>query len=576
MSIWLCNLQKISHRGRTILVLMVCLAVFFVLAINEISLPGMYMDEVNPDYLIVKMLDSSKVGTTPSWQPPDNIINRNQRWPVVISYYMGTLSPYLGMPFHALFGFNLKGLRLYHSLYGAIIICLIFACIYTATESVFSSFLGSILLALDVGFSLSFRTQYQLILIPLPFLLIVFLFMIRHFSLSYSDHEPAGHAKSTFAGLVPFFGAGVCYGLSCWGYFIFWFYLPGLLLVAYIAYSSAQIRWQQLLAFSGGVVLGYGPWFFAVYSIWLTKPTTADFIASFQNNVQSVVITNNTFADRLLRIMVMVKSVISNSDQPLMVTGTSDAKSLTGLKTGLVSTVFVAACVSLCQAGSPRERRAGAVVFLGMLSFLTVGPFAGQRLSLHHLNANLPLLYLFVGISVASGFRLMRRLGYPGGAHVTTMISIILIFSFISVQQQASLFRELRKSGGNGNFSEWRTRLPYVLLANYRDAEIFFPEWGFFMQAVYLTAGELHLAPKLDPEPKALKEVLCAGQDAVIVVEGNNHRYFAEQPARSIGVSAITWRTFYQRDGKENFEMAVISHDQRSMDCSAVDSFVAQ
>ncbi len=550
------------------------LLVFMLLAMRELMLPGIQLDEVNPDYLVVKMLDSTKVGTTPSWQLRDNILSPDYRWPVLAQYYVGVLPVYLSIPFYAALGFNVASLRILHALYGIVILALAFAVVYRITKSRPAALTGTLLLAMDAGFLLTFRTQFQLVLIPLSFVLGTILLILPRQAGAAGPRLPDEKASRP----ARFFWTGVSFGLGCYGYFVFGFFLPALLVCLLIKRPALGIpHWT---AFVIGVAVGYSPWIFGMASMWRYHwmenrsflATLAD-VANFVGPGESV-----GWAEKVSRTLGLLAEAVSNTSQPQMVTGTPGATVLGDVKLFVTAVASLAACLGTWAWGTHSERRGALMVVLFVVSFVLVAPFFGPRITVHHLNVVVPLVYLLISVSLATW---MRRVGVawsrmskaePEGrdrnpAAVTLAGALVALFMTISVCQQASLFRELRRTGGAGAFSEMRVLLAYDLLANYRDAVAFFPDWGFFAQVVYLSRGDAKVDPYQIPEPARLRQVLCSGHNALIIVDGGKRRSVADEAAAKAGLSVTTWRTFYQRDGTVNFEMALISSRQALPTC---------
>ena len=65
----------------------VVLAVYGFVASREITLPGVYMDAVNPDYLVVKLLNWHHARPLTAWVLPGNYLH--DRVPILISLYHG-------------------------------------------------------------------------------------------------------------------------------------------------------------------------------------------------------------------------------------------------------------------------------------------------------------------------------------------------------------------------------------------------------------------------------------------------------------------------------------------------------
>jgi len=63
------------------------IAAYAAVALQQITLPGVYMDAVNPDYMAVSVLNRHGEPIT-AWLLPGNYLA--QRYPVLISFYHGS------------------------------------------------------------------------------------------------------------------------------------------------------------------------------------------------------------------------------------------------------------------------------------------------------------------------------------------------------------------------------------------------------------------------------------------------------------------------------------------------------
>ena len=92
--------------------------------VQNITLPGVYMDAVNPDYLAVRLLHH---GTEPigAWLLPGNYLFG--RAPILIAFYHGSLTTWFGLPVFALFGTTVTGLRIAHALFGFAVLASLYA-----------------------------------------------------------------------------------------------------------------------------------------------------------------------------------------------------------------------------------------------------------------------------------------------------------------------------------------------------------------------------------------------------------------------------------------------------------------
>ena len=84
-------------------------------ALQQITLPGVYMDAVNPDYCAAGVLNPPSRGDRRGCCPGTIC----SRFPVLISFYHGAQQFWLGLPFFWLFGTSVTGLRLTHAMFGS-------------------------------------------------------------------------------------------------------------------------------------------------------------------------------------------------------------------------------------------------------------------------------------------------------------------------------------------------------------------------------------------------------------------------------------------------------------------------
>ena len=95
-----------------------------VVALQQIHLPGVYMDAVNPDYMAVRLLNRRHEQVLP-WLLPGNYLDG--RYPILISFYHGSQQMWLGLPFFWLFGTTVTGLRLTHAMFALGVLAAMYA-----------------------------------------------------------------------------------------------------------------------------------------------------------------------------------------------------------------------------------------------------------------------------------------------------------------------------------------------------------------------------------------------------------------------------------------------------------------
>ena len=73
---------------------------FIIGGLTSIDVPGPYMDAVNPDYIVPRLLNPA-AAEMPAWVIPGTLLFG--KLPTIIAIYHGALPYYLGLPVYALF-----------------------------------------------------------------------------------------------------------------------------------------------------------------------------------------------------------------------------------------------------------------------------------------------------------------------------------------------------------------------------------------------------------------------------------------------------------------------------------------
>src|SRR5256885_13811784 len=150
------------------LIVFLVLAAFAAGVMLDIDLPGVYMDAVNPDYLVVPVLHPTR--PIEASVLPGNYIAH--RLPILTSFYHGTEQVWLGLPFFALLGTSVVSLRLVHGLFGCAVLAGALWWMRRAGVKPAVIALAGIALAVDPAFVFAFRTQSYITLAPVAWLLL--------------------------------------------------------------------------------------------------------------------------------------------------------------------------------------------------------------------------------------------------------------------------------------------------------------------------------------------------------------------------------------------------------------------
>jgi hypothetical protein len=219
--------------------------VWMVVATWQVTLPGVYMDAVNPDYLVVRLLNRHAEPIA-AWLLDGNYLQGKA--PVLISLYHGSQQVWLGLPFFALFGTTVTGLRLTHAMFALGVLAALHALLVRGGVRPWQAALAGVALAVDPAFSYAFRTQSYITLAPTAWLFLSLYAMLR-----------ATAAATPRRWLV---AAGIGHGLAIVGYFIYAFYLPAMALALILSRRERAGAGMPVslpawvLPWAGGLFLG--------------------------------------------------------------------------------------------------------------------------------------------------------------------------------------------------------------------------------------------------------------------------------------------------------------------------------
>jgi hypothetical protein len=510
-------------------------AAFCAGALHSIDLPGIYMDSVNPDYLVVPILNP-KVAPITEWMLPGTLLF--DRYPVIVQIYHGALPLYVGLPVYALFGTGVVGIRVTNMVFGLLVI--------VGTGAVLAAFrirpllacFCLTLLALDPAFLFSFRTQFYITLLSgVPLLLSVALVQSRGGSISLRS--------VTLAGFLA--------GLSSYGYFIYDFFMPAAALHAWSLWRRDPEAVRRAGFWVFGFVLGISPTLFGYLLIMHAVGGWPRFVNLIANNVNGLQVGNSTatLSQRALYFIDMVRWTLLDVGPTKMMFQIYILPCAAWLKMALlVGLPGVAMAIALLRRAIC-DRRVPIFPGLGLIAGFVIGFFVmviafGSRLWLQHAVFLMPVLYL------ALAFALEFLVGLiPRYSNITTAASALVLvpFALTSFIDRQTIFQQLRQSGGVGlssdaisHFAEASMRVPDRI-------HMFFPDWGLFMPFVMLTRGSFPytVAPTFDPA-EAHRD-LCRGEDAVVAIFATQPQNRLENWTKSIGWTPPVVTNYDQRNG---------------------------
>jgi putative flippase GtrA len=444
---------------------------FWFCQLYNASLPGLYMDAANPDYLAASVLNPSL--TNPIMLFPTAL------FPVLGSPYHGVQNFYLGLPIFAVMGFNMLALRIAQGLFGAGIIAVIYLVTKRITASTLIALGVAAGLATDLAFIASFRTQNYIVISGCFWLLCAFYLLFN----ADKDQSSGTHRRLFYSGL--------CAGLAVYSYFVFMFFLPAF--VALIAFNRRH--WKSLFDWLKGFVTGMLTYVLG-YSLLIIK--LEGFVPAkgwIQQTVGGLkpLSSQLSLQESIKNAWVYVELALRNTSNELMIFGTdspsmwSDNKPLFFSLCGLIS---LWPLVRKMFSTSEPDHAQGSFAFLKPsqlvafpVAFFVCALYFGNRLWGHHFSSLIPLAYLLLAVALTV---------VASATHVWKWLTPLFISGLIlgNVWQQQHFFQRLEETGGQGKFSDAINHMARDALSLPANVIHVFPEWGLMVPFAFLTGNQ--------------------------------------------------------------------------------------
>jgi hypothetical protein len=527
-------------------------AIYAVVALWHIELPGVYMDEVNPDYLAVTILNSQHAPIV-AWVLPGNYL-LGDRVPILVELYHGSQTFWLGLPLFWLFGTTVEGLRLAHAVLAAGILAALYAVLLRARLRPWQAAASCIALAIDPSFSYAFRTQSYITVAPDAWLL------LAAFCLLPVD-KPASRRRLFFSGFWA--GAAVV------GYFIHVFFAPALALgVLWITRGDAPaVRRYKRFAWVGGFAVGISPYALG-YGLILRK---VDGLAGLWAFVRAQTASLHAFdssldlAARVAFASRMTVAVISDAWHHAMMFGQWVEVPGTPIKVA----VLVGAPLLLLLAAALRRQATFAQSLLVALpiSFVAISLFFGTRLGGHHFVTLLPIFYAALAVGMVSFVPQFRAATGMGNAIACAPLLVLIAINLFG---QAAESRQLVATRGVGLMSDAINRFADDINARARKPWFFFPDWGLALPVAFLTRGTVGMTSVGDAA--SARSMLCTGRDVAVALINGDRVARRNDWTRRIGWTApsvVSWR---QGNGLVVFDVVTYRGDARGPGCDVAPS----
>jgi hypothetical protein len=513
--------------------LLIALLLWFAGVLRQVDLPGLYMDAINPEYLVAHALHPAL--SNPRWLLPARGL------PILGNLYHGVQDFYFGVPFFALFGTTLTAVRLFHGLFGAALLLLVHRILRRLAVPAWLAGLAAIGLATDTALLAALRTQYAIILGGTIWALLAILLALR-----WRDAPDR---------LRWIFLSGICFGLSIYGYFVLGFLGPAMLWMLWALCRGRPGARGAAGAWVGGAAVGMLPYVAGYLSWWAAVGGFHAFLESVGNALQGLQVYQSAgLAERLSLVGRWASVAWTNEGAELLMLGERVSRPyLSAGRLWLLAGVTLGGIV--CAWRRPRgtgELTRVCLAPLMVLSYCASATLFVPRLWAHHFGAVLPLLYLGAGAAAAA---LVPQGGEAGPRwnrlRTAAVATALLALLAANVAQQRRFFRRLAECGGRGYWSDATTSLAERALHDPAKPLYVFPEWGFFMPFAFLTANRVPYALELDAPP--VRQALAEGREVIVATWKPEERPRLTAALSGLGATRQAEEVVYQRDGAPAF-----------------------
>jgi hypothetical protein len=507
-------------------------------ATREIGLPGVYMDAVNPDYLVVRVLTWHREPMA-AWVLPGNYL-LGARFPVLVSLYHGTQHFWLGLPLYWLLGTTVESLRIVHALFGLGVLAALYALLASAGVRPWLATLATGALAVDPVFLFAFRTQSYITMSPAAWLLLSLVFLLR--------------AQRNLPSPRAMLACGLFAGLAVQGYFVFGFYVPALVAGLWLwsrARAGAAQAWRDLGRFGVGLLAGIAGYALGYALIAREEGGLAGLVryVAEQQRALGAFASPMTFAERIRFIEWMVVGVFGNGYHHSLMFG-EEGYRLPWTTERLIllagAPLLLLALAQWLRTATPLLRLVAALP----PSFCAFALAFGDRLGGHHFMSLLPLGYAGLALGIAAVASASSRTRLP--AHATALAAFALLVA-INVHGHRQEMTKLVATRGARLFSDAVNRLPADLMARSPRPFVFFPDWGLALPFAFLTRASVPSTS--DGTPELGRRLLCEGRDVAIALIDGDRAARREQWQAALAWEAPHVQPYRQADGRVVFEL---------------------
>jgi hypothetical protein len=508
-----------SLKDRGNLWVLLPLALVWLGVSTSTELPGVYMDAVNPDYLVANVL-GSRAHPPPEWVIPGNLLLG--QLPVMTQVYHGALPFWIGLPFYAILGTDVIGVRMTHGVFASLIVLAAWWMLSSmgVRKSLAAAILGA--MAIDPAFQFIFRTQFYITTLPVALLFVSIALMWP--VLNRDTERPARRLVLS----------GVAAGLAVYGYFHFAFFVAVLGLYLWVMRRGRGGFWPWV----AGAAIGIAP----ILVGWVLLSIAAGSLTALGDQAQNLGAFSaaDDFLARVERAMRYWDRALTGHGANSMMLDETVALRFGELKA--VALLIVPAVVLIASLVTSRSGDGlGLLALVAVVPPMAYGLAFGGRLWVQHFAVVVPVVYC---VAVIAWSRLQGWSRWTG-ASTTASVCIALVLLAVNANSFREVVHRLEITGGSNMLSDAITR--FASMARGDDALYITPDWGVAMPLVMLTRGEVRVHVNFSTD--RIEQELCRGRDVVVASLGADAAVRSQERAAAVPGRSAAAETLYQRDG---------------------------
>jgi hypothetical protein len=522
---------------------------YAIVATWHITLPGVYMDEVNPDYLVVKILNPRHAPIV-AWVLQGNYV-LGDRVPILAQLYHGSQTFWLGLPLFWIFGTSVQGLRLTHAMFAVGVLAALYAVLLRARMRPWQAAAACLALAIDPSFSYAFRTQSYITLASDAWLLLAVRCLLP------------SHERSTQTPR-PLFWSGFWTGAAIVGYFVHAFYVPALAIgVSWVTRGhEGRLRWRKRFAWIAGLAVGASPYLLG-YALIMRNVDGLSGLWAFIESRQATLHTYDSslpLPARLAFAWRMIVAVVSDAWHHAMMFGEWAEVPATYVKLALLVAVPLLLWIA---AAIRRHASLAQSLLVGLpVSFVVLSLPFGDRLGGHHFVTLLPIFYAALAVGLSRLFGLpIRRSARARAGWCLPFLALVAI----NATGQAAESRDLLATRGVGLMSDAIDRFAADINASARKPWFFFPDWGLSLPVAFLTRGTVGMSANDDAA--SARSMLCAGRDVAIALVDGDRAARRDDWTRRLGWTSPGVTSYRQGNGTIVFEVVTYRGNPNGPGC---------